>query len=54
MTKVKKYTEKVLVRLTKEKMLQLKVECKKLDMNEAVYGRKSIEKCLRKRCIKEE
>ena len=54
MTKVKKYTEKVLVRLSKEKMLQLKIECKKLDINEAVYGRKAIEGCLKKHCIKED
>jgi hypothetical protein len=49
--KVVKYTEPMLVRLSKPQYKELQKECKKLVMNEAVYGRKAIILCLKKHLI---
>lgn len=51
MTKVKKYTESITVRLNKITRASLQHQCAKLEMNEAVYGRKAIELCLKKNLI---
>ena len=50
MTKVKKYTEPVMVRLDKKTKAQLDQKCFDL-MDEAVYGRRAIELCLKKDLI---
>jgi hypothetical protein len=49
--KVRRYTEPVLVRLDKKTAVLLRKECKKRIINEAVYGRKAIELCLKKNLI---
>jgi len=49
--KVILYTEPIMIRLTKEMMLRLRDKCSRLQMNEAVYGRKAIEICLKKNLI---
>lgn len=51
MPKIKRYTEGVLVRLTKKMKADLLAECEKINLEPAIYGRKSIEKCLKKHCI---
>lgn len=52
--RVKIYTEQLMVRLNKQTMLRLQDICQQLQMNEGTYGRKAIEKCLKKNCIKAE
>jgi len=49
--KIQKYTEPMLVRLDKKTAALLRKECKKRQINEAVYGRKAIELCLRENLI---
>jgi hypothetical protein len=51
MAKIKKYTEGTLVRLDKKTRLTLEQKCLNLEIDEAVYGRKAIELCLRKDLI---
>lgn len=50
--KVKVYTEPVMVRLSKKGMSGLKNECKRLQMDEAVYGREAIRLCLKEHLVK--
>ena len=49
--KVKRYTEKILVRLDKATRLKLDQKSYDLEMNEAVYCRKAVEKCLKEDLI---
>ena len=52
MEKVRKYTKTVMVRLDERTFLDLREKCRALEINEAVYCRKAVEKCLKKNCIK--
>jgi hypothetical protein len=54
MDKVRKYIKPVMIRLDERIFLDLKEKCKVLEMNEAVYCRKAVEKCLKRNCIKPE
>jgi hypothetical protein len=49
--KVVKYTEPMLVRLSRAQNNELEKECAKLEMNEAVYARKAILLSLKKHLI---
>jgi len=51
MTKVRKYTEAIMVRLDKITHMNLEKKAYKLEMNEAVYARKAIEICLKRNLI---
>jgi len=51
MRKVKKYTEKILIRLDKKTRIALEKKCYDMEINEAVYCRKAIEKCLKEDLI---
>ena len=49
--KVKKYTEPILVRFDKQTKLMLQQKALEREMNEAVYCRKAIELCIKKKVI---
>lgn len=51
MSKIKRYTEGVLVRLSKKMKADLLAECEKINLEPAIYGRKAVEICLKKRLI---
>lgn len=51
MTKLKKYTEKVMIRLSGATYRQLKKTARHLEMNEAVYCRRAIELVLKRHLI---
>jgi hypothetical protein len=51
MAKIKRYTEGILVRLTKRTKADLIAECEKINLEQAIYGRKAIEYCLKNHLI---
>lgn len=51
MAKIKRYTEGILVRVDKKLKKDLVVECRKISLEQAIYGRKAIELCVRKHLI---
>lgn len=51
MGKIKRYTEAMLVRVSKKTKKALVAECKEINLEPAIYGRKSIEICLDKKLI---
>ena len=51
MPKIKRYTEIVMVRLSKKQKADLLAECEKIILEPATYGRKAIELCLKRHLI---
>ena len=51
MAKIKRYTEGILIRLTKSTKARLLEECERINLEPAIYGRKAVEYCLKKHRI---
>jgi hypothetical protein len=51
MTKLKRYTEGILVRLSKKQKADLLAECDRIPLEPAIYGRKAIELCIKKHLV---